>query len=211
MGLKRTSVLTPVDIGVANAIGTIPGEVRVDHVHNHPAALGFDLHHDHYAKFWPVTIQVPTNDANTMTTARVYLMPVQVLFLSTVDRICVICAAVSAGNMTVGIYEDNGGTPVGGALVVESASLAKPGNFRHVEYTIADTQLVPGLYWVAVESDEATTILIDVEMFGGLIGRPIEPHTYDRAGGYGPLTDPCPATANPAHAPLMYLRVASVP
>ena len=74
MGLKRISKLTPVNIGVANAIGAIPGNARVDHVHNHPAGLGTDLHHneDHGAaqhadvtryKFYPVPTQVGDSPA----------------------------------------------------------------------------------------------------------------------------------------------------
>ncbi|GAH32678.1 unnamed protein product, partial [marine sediment metagenome] len=35
----------PSDIGVANAQGAQTDFVRRDHVHNHPAGLGVDLHH----------------------------------------------------------------------------------------------------------------------------------------------------------------------
>jgi len=37
---------TPVDIGVANAPGVSTLLVREDHVHNHPAGLGANLHHN---------------------------------------------------------------------------------------------------------------------------------------------------------------------
>lgn len=165
--------------------------------------------HEFYARFWPLAVQVPVDTSYTMATARVYLMPIQVLFPSTVDRICVIYSGTRAGNMRVGIYTDAGDSPFDGDLVVESASIAKSGTWRHQEFTIAATFLEPGLYWVAIQSDEATTVLLWLDGVGTV---PVahQPYYYDRGGGYGAMTDPCPAVTAINYGPICYLRVSSV-
>jgi hypothetical protein len=130
----------------------------------------------------------------------------------TINKIGIQWGSVSAGNARVGIYRDNGGTPVGGAVVVQSASIAKSAAFLGQEFAIATTKLTKGLYWIAVESDEATskfyrcgTAFFDPPAFNAT-------GYYDRGGGYGVLTDPCPAvTASNANVPFAYVIVYSVP
>lgn len=144
----------------------------------------------------------------TVVTARVYLMPIEIPFRCTVNRICVFYTTPVAGNIRAGIYNDNGNTPAGGTLIVESASIAKSGTNRMQEVTIASTQLAAGLYWIAVQSDEATTITIGDNYRFSIAGT-IQTYYYD-LGGYGAFTTPCPAVTQSA-APANWLRVASIP
>jgi hypothetical protein len=112
----------------------------------------------------------------------------------------------------VGIYRDNGDTPVGGAVVVQSASIAKSGTNRTQEFTVATTSLQPGLYWIALVSDENTTKFDRYGVSEFFTGGTFFAAYYDRGGGYGALTDPCPAiTALTSMALHAFVRVASVP
>jgi len=147
----------------------------------------------------------------TVVTARVYLVPIEVEARCTVDAIMIyLWQGTVAGNLRVGIYKD--GTtpdlPDGGALVVESASVAKAGTWRKQLVTIADTVLEPGLYWLAFQSDEATSI---VSSERAIFGVDPQHRYYDRGGGYGAFTNPCPATTSGnIMCPLMFLRVKSI-
>jgi hypothetical protein len=107
-----------------------------------------------------------------------------------------------AGNIRLGLYRDNGDTPAGGALVVETASVALA-NFKN-EVVIADTVLEPGLYWFALQNDDATPVFItsdQTESLGGTL------QCYVFAQGYGAFTDPCPAVAFEMYTPLGFVRV----
>jgi hypothetical protein len=138
------------------------------------------------------------------------MAPIQISVTLTIDRIAVIWGGTTAGNARIALYRDNGDTPVGGALVVQSASIAKAGTTRKQEFTIAATQLTPGLYWIAIQSDENTSkferIDLAYEAGGTLTGY------YYTLGGYGVFTNPCPASAaTAAICPGGYVRVASIP
>jgi len=74
--------------------------------------------------------------------------------------------------------------------VVETASVAQSGIDYLEMLPIADTLLLPGQYFLGIQTDDATAtiwrtldIASDVSWF------------YDLAGGYGPFADPCPAVA----------------
>lgn len=148
--------------------------------------------------------------AQAFVTARCYLAPVQIPVNLTIDRLGWLQDAVSAGNVRMGIYRDMGDTPLGGALVVESASVAKAGTARKMELTIAATQLSPGLYWVCVQSDEATSSFTmgsqDMSNGGTILTC-----QYDRGGGYGAFTNPCPAITTNAGVAIQFVRVKSIP
>jgi hypothetical protein len=102
-----------------------------------------------------------------------------------------------------------GDTPVGGAVVVQSASIAKSGTSRAQEFTIVDTQLLPGLYWVAVRSSEATSKYTRHDLVNWITGGTLIPRYYDAA--YGVLTDPCPAVNALTECPGIYVRIKSIP
>jgi hypothetical protein len=204
-----TGFATPVNVGVANAAGVATTIVRSDHVHNHPEGLGSQLHHTHYDRM-RATILPPNLVATTNPTeGRVYLLPYIVPFQHTVELIGYVAGAV-AGNCIVGIYADDGDTPAGGALIVESASVAIPAVANHMkELAIADTQLAAALYWLAIEFDDDSSAFRDIP--AQLVDGTLVAYYYDRAGGYGALTDPCPAVTEQADGPWMYTIIASVP
>lgn len=145
------------------------------------------------------------NDWFTLTANTVYIVPMEVPYRCVVDRIVVAYYGPVAGNIRACIYRDNGETPVGGALIVESASVAKTGTVRKQEITIADTLLRPGLYWLAINTDESTTNIIHIWPWN--LGGTLICYTYALA--YGAFTNPCPAAAGGA-APMATLRVRNI-
>jgi len=162
-----------------------------------------------YLRYFKPVFKGLSYDYFTMVANRVYLMPIQVPIRLSVDRIIVFYRGTVAGNIRAGIYEDNGETPQGAALIVESASVAKSGTWRKQEITITETELHPGLYWVAVQSDESTTIMQSEERCF-VRGGSLRSYYYD-LGSYGPFTDPCPTVSEPAgENPAIMLRVSSV-
>lgn len=144
----------------------------------------------------------------TMVANRVYLIPLEVEYALgvTVDRVLLIYDTPVAGNVRAGIYEDNGETPVGGALMVDSGSVAKTGTYQKQEVTIAETFLPRGLHWLAVQSDEATTKYCRNIL--GVAGT-LRTYQYDPVG-YA-FTDPCPAVAASNNLPVLGVRVAHIP
>ena len=130
----------------------------------------------------------------------VYLMPLTISQTCIVDQIIYFVAATALGNVRLGIYRE--GTPPdlpdGGALVVESASVAQPGTNRFHFVPIANTVLIAGRYWIAIQGDAVGT-------FRGV---------FDAASSilrsfalvYGAFTNPCPATAAGTNCPAFMLR-----
>lgn len=196
----------PVNLGVANAEGAAVNFARRDHVHNHPAALGFALHHDHYHRMLECAFTASNDDLGQ--DEYCLLVPLIVPYLMTVDRIGWINTTPSAGNMRACLYMDNGDIPQGGALIVESASVASPGANRKMEVTIADTQLTPALYWIAMQTsawDDEIANNIDDQSLGGTL----QGYGFDIA--YAAFPDPCPVVAVEAFVWWAYVRVKSVP
>jgi hypothetical protein len=123
--------------------------------------------------------------------ARVWLMPFQVPYQVEVDRIGYQVGAASAGNIRMGIYREGptAGLPDGGALVVESASVAQGGVNSIQMVIIAATVLTPGMYYVVWQGDNA-----NATWYAWRDNANTWPTCYTRAGGYGAFTDPCPTT-----------------
>jgi hypothetical protein len=155
-------------------------------------------------------ILLGTSGALVLTTARCYLTPIQIHVALTIDRLGWIQDTVSAGNVRQGLYRDMGDTPLGGPLVVESASIAKAGTARKMEVTIVPTQLNIGLYWAVLQSDEATSNAV-LHATDPCAGGTLVPYYYDRGGGYGAFTNPCPALTGGVNGILQYVRVKSIP
>jgi len=130
----------------------------------------------------------------------VKLCPLAIPWTMTVDRIC-LPIRNSAGNIRCAIYRDNGGLPDGGALIVESASVAVAVN--KLEVTIADTLLTPGLYWLAYNN---SSDLVSVQTIGAIgVGGVLTTRSYALA--FGAFTDPCPVTAASSIVAQMMIRV----
>lgn len=181
--------------------------------HDLLSGVRFDQHHNHSVRaiigFFHGLGRTTLAMEGAGPPYRVYLHPINIPFTCTVDRIIYWIATPSAGNVRAGIYPDNGDTPAGSSPLVQSASVAKPAAYNQHAVTIADTQLTPGLHWLALHGDELTTVLY-MDNVAPLPGGPMIGYYFDQA--YGVLPDPCPAvTRVPTALPFMYVRVASVP
>jgi hypothetical protein len=145
------------------------------------------------------TILKPINfnsfTATTVYTAgRVYMSRIELLKGQSVSKITFYNWATIAGNITVGIYaEGSSGTPVAGAVLAQSASTAHAGANGRQTITFASAVFLnAGAYYLAFETSDATATIgrNPSQDFGGTLS-----YYYDRGGGYGALTDPCPASA----------------
>jgi len=138
------------------------------------------------------------------TAGRVYLIPIDIPWPVTIDRIIYQVGTTSAGNVRVGIYREGptADSPTGGVLVVESASVAQStANYLQLA-TVADTVLTPGQYFVGIQGDDVTGTLQKSSTGVGAAA-----FTYDRAGGYGAFTNPCPTASAGVNVPYFALRV----
>jgi len=166
---------------------------------------GYELRYIRYLKnmfCWHSNLTV------TFVEKRVYLTPIEVPVRMSVDRVIVPFTTPVAGNIRAGIYRDNGNTPQDGALIVESASVAKAGTNQKQEIVIAETQLEPGLYWLATLSDESTTVAY--RSAGNFTVRGSVLAYYYDLGVYGLMTNPCPVVTDVSSLPIAFLRVAVV-
>ncbi len=150
---------------------------------------------------------IPSTSA-TYVAGTVYLQMVEVLFDCYVDAVTITNAATISGNLIVGLYGPvafTTDTPAGAPVVVQSVSTAHAGASTGQIITFTETFLTKGKYYIAFELDNATATvfrqlnILDVAGWSA---------TYVRAGGYGALTDPCPAvTTTGSNMPGVVLRV----
>lgn len=150
---------------------------------------------------------VAVTDA-TPVTGRVLLSQIDVPTDCFVDAIILSVGTVQSGNLTAGIYGPiafNDETCAGAAVVVQSASTAVGSASSAQIISITETFIRKGRYYLALEFDNTTARYFrhgngeQVTGWGQL---------YDRGGGYGALTDPCPAiTPTASNIPGLTLRV----
>ena len=119
---------------------------------------------------------------------RIYLGCIQVPFNVTIDGLFYVVGTAQNGNIRMGLFRDNGDDPSGGALVVESASVAQGAVNEQQMVTVADTVLTPGRYWVAVQTDDISATFL--RYFDNSVSTA---RRYARGGAYGPFENPCPA------------------
>lgn len=138
------------------------------------------------------------------TAGRVYMIPIDVPWRITIDRIIYQVGIVGAGNVRLGIYREGAtaDSPAGADLVVESASVAQAGVNNIQMVTVADTVLTPGQYFSGIQGDNIAGTFYRSLDSGQVIAR-----RYDRGGGYGAFTDPCPAVVADAGLPFLGLRI----
>jgi hypothetical protein len=141
------------------------------------------------------TLWGPATNTSAVTAGKVRLMHFEVSEAVILDGVLIHNFAVVAGNVTVGVYgpllaEE---TALNAPLAATSASTVLAGVNSDQFIDIPATPLREGRYYLAVEfSDAAHTF---AQFTNGIISNLVG--YYDRAGGYGALTDPCPAmTAN---------------
>lgn len=123
------------------------------------------------------------------TAGKVWLVPLDISWPVIVDRILYRVGSTQAGNVRVGIYKegDTEDSPVGAELVVESASIAQAATNVVQLLTIADTVLEPGQYFIGLQGDDTSGTFHRSYDSGKNIAT-----YYNRSGGYGAFTDPCP-------------------
>lgn len=136
---------------------------------------------------------------------RVYMQEFEVTESVIIDGILIHNYAVVAGNVTVGIYRlVTEESSTNADLVVECASTALAGTNIAQLIPLAQTQLTPARYYAAVEYSDVTHTY--GKFNNGCMVREWIMY-YDRAGGYGALTNPCPAGASGSSTiPTMLVR-----
>lgn len=145
--------------------------------------------------FWSIS-----STSQTPTAGTVYLVEFEVQQTCTVDAISFSKGTTQAGNVTVGIYGpvSTEETAAGLAVIIQSASTAvAAGVSTSQDVTFTATVLRKGRYYAAIEFDDATNTYMRNPNQRQVLGWS---YTYARGGGYGALTDPCPATTDSASA-----------
>jgi len=161
----------------------------------------------YFARYIKPSASSNATSTYTLTAGDVRLQSVEVPGYQVVDAVVFVNYATVAGNITVGLYAAGAvDTCAGGVLVAESASTAMAGaNARQVIAFSAPVTLAPGQYFIAIEGSDATATI-------GAITNTNQPfpaagQKYARAGGYGALTNPCPAVTDNQQPMFCLLRV----
>lgn len=138
--------------------------------------------------------------SQTATIGRVQLHLIDVADDCYVDAIIVSNASTIAGSVTVGLYgpvsfttDTCEGTP----LKVESNSTLQSGQNTGQIITLTETFIGKGKYYIAIEFSDSTATYQrqgnTIQVIGWV-------QYYDRAGGYGALTNPCPVITDTGSA-----------
>jgi hypothetical protein len=86
--------------------------------------------------------------AATATVNTLYAVPFYVGELTTFDRLGCFVTVTAAGNLEMGVYENNAGIP--GALIADSGSVAIPASNNRAQVTGMSIPLAAGWYWLAI-------------------------------------------------------------
>lgn len=98
-----------------------------------------------------------TTGSGLLTIGRIYAYPIIIPVSHTFQNTGTwVTTAGSVSVLRFGIYNDNGGTPVGGSLVLDCGTVN--GNTSATAASVAIAQsLSPGVYWLAIVNNSATT------------------------------------------------------
>jgi len=151
----------------------------------------------------------------TPVVGRVYLAGLEVLARLRISALSSFFGAAYAGNLRLGVYKaDVSGPPDGGAVIYDSGSFAGGGATVVIHQVIGEIILEAGRYYLAAEFDTATAnvgngvarcVILDS------VGSSKYPSSYyDRGGGYGAFTTPCPATTSALGHVYMAAKVSQV-
>lgn len=146
--------------------------------------------------------------SQTFTVGRVLLVQFELIAPRVVDGLAYIVGAVSAGSVTAGIVGPIASatdTALAAPVVAQSASTAQ-GTINTAQFLSWTPVLLPaGVYYAALEGSDVTGTYMrqpNGVQATGLV------QFYDRAGGYGTLTDPTPAvTDTGSSAPGLRIRL----
>lgn len=146
--------------------------------------------------------------SQTFTAGTVLLAQFYVPTTCQIDGAVYTVGTTSAGNVTVGVVGPIARTadsPDAAVVVAQSASTAQTTANTLQLLTWTAVTVRPGLYYAALEGDNATGTYM---RYSGIGQAPGLGATYARGGGYGTLTDPTPTTAaNVAIVPGLRVRV----
>jgi len=120
--------------------------------------------------WWPNYAQSADVLTITPTVGQLHAYPIVVTATHTYVALGLFSVAPgTTGIMRVGIYADNGGTPVGGALVLDAGTIAIVinGNTKAISQSLA-----PGVYWLVTVSQQTGGI---GPTFAGDVGSPNSP------------------------------------
>ncbi len=147
--------------------------------------------------------------SQTFTVGRVLLCQFVVPVSCQVNGLSYMIGAAAAGNVIGGIVgpvSRTGDTADAGAVIAQSASTAQAGTNTYQLLTWTAVTLAPGVYYAALEGDNATGTY---HRHPNQIQAPGLASFYDRSGGYGALTDPTPTTTSTGSAvPGLRVRLA---
>lgn len=136
----------------------------------------------------------------------VFLTPIDIPYTLTIDRLMWWTGTAAAGNMRIGIYAEGAAdTPAGGALQVESASVAVINARNCQAVTVADTSLTAGQYYIGIMGSNAACNWWGSRDETGDFAYEFNPHAY------GAFPDPCPAVNYYNYIPMLGVRVKSIP
>lgn len=171
-----------------------------------------EWHPELYARLLPYMGDLGRIGNLTPVVGRVYLQPIQILFTLTIDQICYVKDNVIAGNVRAGLYESAVDLPDTGALLADTGSVAMSalGDRRQHIDLLADLQLYPALYYIALEFSDVTARASTASYFATRGDVPPELRSYD-LGAFLALTNPCPVTVQRVPGPITFVRVASIP
>lgn len=136
------------------------------------------------------------------TAGRVFLTPLWIPRSAIISRISinVSTAGGASTSLRLGLYNDNGGTPDGGALLEDSGNIAATSTGVKTFTLGSQRYLEAGLYWLAYETEDGIIVVNrhnGTAFFTEIGDEKMQGCHYDRGGGFGALTDPCPSvTAN---------------
>jgi hypothetical protein len=146
--------------------------------------------------------------SQTFTVGRVYMVQFAVQVTCQIDALAYGVGGTAAGSVTGGVLGPISRTadiPDAAAVVAQSASTAQGTINSPQVLTWTAVTLQPGIYYAALEGSDVTGTFIRHN------NQPTAPGvvaTYDRAGGYGTLTNPTPtSTSTTSNAPALRIRV----
>lgn len=125
------------------------------------------------------------------------LHPFCVPVATTFNRIGIRVATGATGKIRLGVYSDNGGTPTGGGLLLDSGEIDTA--VAEDKEVVINLTLAAGWYWLAIFSNTTATLrglgAVSSPALLGFTGVNVT-SLHNRASitaTYGPLPNPCPA------------------
>lgn len=137
--------------------------------------------------------------AQVGTANRVWLCPIylpKAAVLSNLSTEIAIAGGVGT-SLRLGLYADNGGTPVGAAVLVQSGNIAADSAVVK-SFTFTPITVPAGYVWAALETADAT---IQFRRFSTIalwneVGSEMTKGCFYDRGSFGDLTSPCPAVTS---------------